>query len=373
MPSGAVPIAEDTSRYHAYFSAIRACRSKDIARRITVSGKDDLEQQFVSLKDVFSNLGTQLTEVSKHLEESGTPPSTDLIEALGSARLEFEAFRGKVLTAAEFLELPSLPELADISSLQALESLLHTVVHAGEAMEEAEKTRQRALTVLDRALTLAHCEHDHYDALLDVQNEAHDLQAAISTCQWTDLHPETQVLADGQHPLTALLTLVESREGLDDEQWIALQDRIAQSFGNPIAVPAARGKFFLAQTAATDSLSTAEETNDAKSARLTRDIGHASSPSIDHGQTVAREDDGRLAPMPGDNSHVSDMTSQEEAENVQEADGGDGQHIAGDKAQYDRQNIAPADLDRFLREQIRAVRKETQEQTFIRGIRQRLR
>ena len=55
--------------------------------------KDDLHRKFTSLKVDFFSLGTHLGSASEYLLDSGAPPPKDLIEALVTARSDFDMFR----------------------------------------------------------------------------------------------------------------------------------------------------------------------------------------------------------------------------------------------------------------------------------------
>ena len=362
--------------------------------------KDDLHRQLTSLKEDFFNLGTHLGSVSEYLLDSGAPPPKDLIEAMVTARSDFDMFRIRALSEAQSLELQSIPELDDISSLKALESLLRSVANAEEAKKEAEQIREHALTILDRAFTIDHCDNGNFAPLVEIQKKARELRDAVSDSRWTDLHPDTQVLADGDHPFSALLTLVELQQELDDDQWTRLQESVAQSFGKPMSVAAARGKLFLAEMAAAEGFSASGGINDDKTSL----VEHASlsllSPGIDHDQTVIQDNGGASTITPEDivqespvlsqDSEVTPSPAEELVENQDQTlvevgrhtelpiESGDimtrAQHIPEGEIQDDIHTMEQADTDHSLHGQLRSVRREMEErqgQKFFKGIRQR--
>ncbi len=70
--------------------------------------QDALHQQFVSLKENLSHLGTHLADASDYLQNDGTIPSQELIEEIITARSDFDRFRSRILTEAQSLDLQSL-------------------------------------------------------------------------------------------------------------------------------------------------------------------------------------------------------------------------------------------------------------------------
>ncbi|MEE8302657.1 MAG: hypothetical protein V3S24_09510 [Candidatus Tectomicrobia bacterium] len=315
--------------------------------------KDDLHRHLGSLREDFSHLGTQLASVSERLQNSGVLPPKALIEGLATARSDFEVFQSRILAVAQSLELQSIPEPDDLASLVDLESLLHTVVQAKEEREETEKIRQGALTVLDRVFIIDHRDSGQFAPLIDIHKKAHDLRDAVSNCRWTDLHPDTQVLADGHHAFSALLSLAELPEELDDDQWARLQGIVAQSFGKPMSVAAARGKLFLTvpqEEEGTPTIATLQEPDRGGS-------------QVDQAKTPV-----------GLRRHPELL--EETTDTITGL-----QHTLEGEVQYDIHTMEQADLERFLNEQLRSVRKEVsthreiekkQERIFMKSLRQRL-
>ncbi len=69
---------------------------------------------------------------------------------------------------------------------------------------------------------------------------------AIANARLTaGLPGEISALASGSHPLAALLRLVESSAGLDDDEWTRLHREVATAFGRPLASAAIRGRLEL--------------------------------------------------------------------------------------------------------------------------------
>ncbi|TAD89276.1 MAG: hypothetical protein EA000_05750, partial [Oscillatoriales cyanobacterium] len=105
--------------------------------------------------------------------------------------------------------------------------------------------RDSALRVLERILAIAHRVESNFQSLLECQEKARELQRAISESQESDLHPDTQLLADGNHPFCKLLTLIAELEAADDERLDSLHDAVSESFGRTLAMAAVRGKLII--------------------------------------------------------------------------------------------------------------------------------
>lgn len=351
--------------------------------------KADLTQQLISLKQDVSRLGTHLAEASGCLRDAGVLPSQALIEAIITARADLDRLRSRLLSEAQSLALQPAPEQDDLSSLGKLESLLHTITHAREARGEAEMLRQCALSTLARVMTLQHHEGDPFAPLLELQNSARDLHQAVSNASWSELHPDTQVLVNGRHPFSTLIMLIERQEQLEDDEWVSLQEIIAQSFGKAMAVAAARGKLFFSEF-----LAAADEHAPPASR----------SPVNEHEQTVRREDEDIPTIASTDNMQGAAVIAQgSEADPEADAALGESEldaspamlddiaveiplhadlhHVsaapqqapqtAESDGQYDAHTMKQADLDRFLKEQLDSVRKDVitrQKQGFIKNI-----
>src|SRR5438874_1434536 len=57
-------------------------------------------------------------------------------------------------------------------------------------------------------------------------------------------------IIEGTTPFAALLTLIDSRDEIDDDRFATLEDTVKQAFGRPMAVAATRGKLVIKGTAA---------------------------------------------------------------------------------------------------------------------------
>ena len=74
---------------------------------------------------------------------------------------------------------------------------------------------------------------------------ARALKRKVLTESDSKLSPETLALAKGEHPLAALLMLIEQTGQLGDAEWAELHANVEDGLGKPIAMAAARHRFIL--------------------------------------------------------------------------------------------------------------------------------
>ncbi|MFQ5521725.1 MAG: hypothetical protein ACE5FK_10035, partial [Candidatus Methylomirabilia bacterium] len=201
--------------------------------------QNDLLREIASLAEAFSQLGARVSKAAKELQEPGVPPPEKLVAEFTTSRKEFADLRAR---AFELIESAASSPPPHITSLKDLESLVRSVDEAEKKRVAAEETRKRALMILDGVLALTHDDQRDYPPLQECQAKARGLHRAISEARWADLPLDSKALAEGKHPLTVLLTLVEHLEDLEDGQWEQLRDTVGQAFGKSLAVAASRGK-----------------------------------------------------------------------------------------------------------------------------------
>ncbi|HEY9605611.1 MAG TPA: RNA polymerase sigma factor, RpoD/SigA family, partial [Allocoleopsis sp.] len=204
----------------------------------------DLHQQVTSLENIFSQLVPKLSEALQELQDSGKPLSAELILELGNSRNQFNAIRARVFELAESLAVYPTQKEPEIESLKGLKSLLEDAVQAEEQKEAIAQVRQQALRVLERVLAIAHRVESDFQPMLECQEKARTTYRAISELQGSDLHPDIKTLAEGNHPFSHLLTLIEHTDDLDDDRYTFLQDSVEKFFSKRLSVAASRGKLF---------------------------------------------------------------------------------------------------------------------------------
>ncbi len=212
----------------------------------------DLLKQLTALEDVFSQLEKRLSEASRKLLNPGIPISQKLIQELDESHKKFIQLRDKVLEVAEYLAVSTTLKVEEIGSLADIKSVLERVDLAEKQKSAIALVRDSALRVLERILAIAHRVESNFQSLLECQEKARELQRAISESQESDLHPDTQLLADGNHPFSKLLILITEWEEADDERLDSLEDAVTASFGKTLARAAGRGKLTLQAEAVPD-------------------------------------------------------------------------------------------------------------------------
>jgi RNA polymerase primary sigma factor len=212
----------------------------------------DLLKQLTALEDVFSQLEARLSEASGKLLYPGIPICQKLIKELDESGKNFIQLRDKALELAEYLAVSPMLKAEEIGSLADIKSVLERVDFAEKQKSAIALVRDSALRVLERILAIAHRVESNFQSLLECQEKARELQRAISESQEYDLHPDTQLLADGNHPFSKLLTLIAELEEADEERLASLHDAVAESFGKTLAMAAVRGKFIIQAEAIPD-------------------------------------------------------------------------------------------------------------------------
>jgi hypothetical protein len=157
----------------------------------------------------------------------GMPPSSEILQALEACRAEAEAVRGET-AAALGVSVAEIP--ASVADCQA------KLVEARDAALLSE--RIQAITVLSRVGRLTHTTAVDFQPLLAAQQRAAFLAANLeSNVDSGDLRG----LADGTHPLCALLSLVDGGVRLDESEWERLRARVAEAIDPKLAAAAAMG------------------------------------------------------------------------------------------------------------------------------------
>lgn len=193
----------------------------------------DLLQKITSLSEKFPELGSRSLEAAKLLQEAGIPPSESLLDELAAYLRDFSNVQKQALELGK-----SSPAPNKAVSLKELETWVQEAI----ASQAKVAIRQKALKVLDHVQAIAHRDQSDFPPLQTVQTASRELHRAIADLPATELHPEATALAEGKHPVSAVLKLIEEQDHLDDEQWVTLEETIGAAFGKQLAVAISRGK-----------------------------------------------------------------------------------------------------------------------------------
>jgi hypothetical protein len=209
----------------------------------------DLLQDFSLVTKSFEQLGQRLSEVAEQVRTTGTLPSESLIEEITASRRNFTDLRARAIELVGLMSETPNAAAEEIGSMKELEALLQVAAEAQRKHAQQEKARMRALTVLNRLLSLIHRNQPDFAPLSECQAKSRALREAIHNHAGSELHPDVTALAQGRHPLAQgrhplaeLLTLVEGYDDLDDDLWLLLKHAVAENFGKSLAMSAARGK-----------------------------------------------------------------------------------------------------------------------------------
>jgi Meckel syndrome type 1 protein len=201
-----------------------------------------LEQELSALSKVFSELGARLSEVAKEVTSPGLMPSEKVLEQISASRTSFENARTAIHAHAGAMLVSPLPKLGEIVSIAAIETLLKAAAVAEENKFSIEAEREKALTILQRVLSITHKESSEFKPLQECHAKLAELRSAISNVAWPHRHPDAETIVASKHPANALVSFVENVDTLDDEKWMALETTITESYGKPLFVAASRGK-----------------------------------------------------------------------------------------------------------------------------------
>lgn len=191
--------------------------------------QEALFQQLETLAQGFAQLGARISQTAKNLQSEAMAFSEELAQEIATSCQDFTEPCTRALELAESL----------------IEPLLRVVAEAEEKRVQVEQIRQKALHLLDRVLAISHRDRPDYKPLAECQAQARQLRRTVLETTGPEFPPEIKALADHEHPLAALVTLVERLEDLDDERWEALQETVSQALGSSLAVAASRGKLVL--------------------------------------------------------------------------------------------------------------------------------
>src|SRR5436190_9691256 len=204
---------------------------------------DDLVKHLAALSRRFAGLAAKLAQAARELETGGVLPPESLIEELAAARDEFIDLRSSVLDAARTLAVTA-PAQTAIDGLKALEAVVRALAEA--TAHESRRTtladaRRRVLAVLDRIMTINHVDDPNFAALLECQAKAREIRAAVLDPKGPTAE-SAAVIVEATPAFSALLTLIEGREHLDDAKFAVLEDSVTRLFGRTLTVAATRGK-----------------------------------------------------------------------------------------------------------------------------------
>jgi hypothetical protein len=202
---------------------------------------DEIARELVALTQRFVDLGAGLEQAARALEEAGMPPATDLVEALAGARGQFVELRAQTLSAAAAVGVPPTSEPETLHELEPVLTAITEALQARARRRALEEAQQSALATLDRVLEIMHGDDPSFPALVACHARAQDVRAAI--VELTELDSEAARQVVGVVRVFAdLLTIVEHRDALDEDEYARVEGTVSTAFGRALATAAARGR-----------------------------------------------------------------------------------------------------------------------------------
>lgn len=192
----------------------------------------DLLEQLTQLGNCYPELGNRLLQQAQLFQQKGSPLPENLVQEILTYQQQFRQLQQQITT------LIPPPSSTAISSLIDLQNL---VKNAQEKVS-LSPVHEKALQILNRVLAIKHREQLDFSPLQLVHRKAQDLQQVLGKITDNSSHPDAEALVAKTHPVSAVLSLIEDRENLDDEQWMTLEETVSASFGKTLTVAISRGK-----------------------------------------------------------------------------------------------------------------------------------
>ena len=208
-----------------------------------------LLQSLTQVSEAFSHLGQRLAQAANVLQTTGVPPEESLLSEMMTAKKNFVELCAQGCALAESLAITPLPKPEMLTSVNALKTVLQGIALTEERRKAAKSLSQRAVAILDRVCTLRHRDLGAFAPLDECHTKAISLRNEITETPWPKIHPSAEAIMNGDDAFSALLTLVQQCDELDDELCSAFQEVVGLAFGKSLAMAAIRGKLvFLAES-----------------------------------------------------------------------------------------------------------------------------
>lgn len=202
---------------------------------------DTIAHELAALTQRFIDLGARLGEAARALEEAGAPPANGLVEALAGARGQFVELRAQALSVADEAGVPASGEPESLQDLAPLLTAVGEALRERARREALEHAQASAVAIIDRVLEVVHRDDPASSTLIGCHAKAREAREAV--LRLTDLDSEEALRATAAvQPFSDLLTMVESRDAVDDQRYAQLEESVSRGFGRSLAVAAARGR-----------------------------------------------------------------------------------------------------------------------------------
>ncbi|MCA1685158.1 MAG: hypothetical protein LC745_04080, partial [Planctomycetia bacterium] len=205
-----------------------------------IAGTGELAAELERLERDFAGLGDRLAATGESLRSGALPPGEDLAALFDNAREGFARLCRLAEDAARYYAV-TRPE-GGFTSLNDLAALLPSLGRAEAEFSGAEAIRRQALHVLDRVERLGCPGDPTFAPLAGCRESSGALRTVIAGAGPGRTPDVVRELAEGGHPLSTLLHLIDADDATSDALWADRYDAVVAAFGHPLAVAAARSR-----------------------------------------------------------------------------------------------------------------------------------
>lgn len=193
------------------------------------------------VRAAFGELAGRFEVLGRGLKD-GRPPDGDAARQARGAVDLFERLRREAAAAAAGLGLGTSVSDVGPANLDEVDQLLPALHTAEETRSRSDRTRRTAFDVLDRIDRLTCPTDPGFAPLASCHELSRSIRTAIESAGPDDAHDDVRRLAEGDHPLAALLGIVRADESTPDATWAGWYEAVESGLGRPLAVAVARGK-----------------------------------------------------------------------------------------------------------------------------------
>lgn len=186
----------------------------------------ELEERFQLLNRSRSALSAEMRAAATELRDSGVVPSEALDRSLVDYREQFDRLRAEL----GIISHDAAPQTA--STWDLFYGRLNVCRQAADATQRLLNVHRLSAPTGQEA------------TLEPVRQEWRDVTFQIAKSPWDEVDL-IQEVREGRHPLCRLVSLVERRDTLSDDEWTHEMAAVQQSYGAQLSTAIARGKVVL--------------------------------------------------------------------------------------------------------------------------------
>ncbi len=189
----------------------------------------ELEERFQMLNRSRSALSAEMRDSAAELRDSGVVPS----EALDRSLVDYRELFGRLRAELGITSHEAAPETG--ATWDMFHGRLTACRHAAEAIQRLLATERLSVPT-------------GFEATLEPVRQAwREATFRISKSPW-DEADLIQEVREGRHALCRLVSLVERRDALSDDEWTHEMAAVQQTYGVQLSTAIARGKVVLTET-----------------------------------------------------------------------------------------------------------------------------